>query len=48
MERSITASKIKIRIEVLNFDTRPVSATADNVEARDIKYIEISTEKQKN
>ena len=37
----------KIRIEVLNYDTRPVSATADNVEARDIKYIEISTDKTK-
>ena len=44
---ALLPQRVKIRIEVLNFDTRPVSATADNVEARDIKYIEISTEKTK-
>ena len=38
---ALLPQRVKIRIEVLNFDTRPVSATADNVEARDIKYIEI-------
>ena len=42
---ALLPQRVKIRIEVLNFDTRPVSATADNVEARDIKYIEISTDK---
>ena len=45
---ALLPQRVKIRIEVLNFDTRPVSATADNVEARDIKYIEISTDKTKN
>ena len=44
---ALLPQRVKIRIEVLNFDTRPVSATADNVEARDIKYIEISTDKTK-
>ena len=42
---ALLPQRVKIRIEVLNFDTRSVSATADNVEARDIKYIEISTDK---
>ena len=44
---ALLPQRVKIRIEVLNFDTRPVSATADNIEARDIKYIEISTDKTK-
>ena len=44
---ALLPQRVKIRIEVLNFDTRPVSATADNVEARDIKNIEISTDKTK-
>ena len=44
---ALLPQRVKIRIEVINFDTRPVSATADNVEARDIKYIEISTDKTK-
>ena len=44
---ALLPQRVKIRKEVLNFDTRPVSATADNVEARDIKYIEISTDKTK-
>ena len=44
---ALLPQRVKIRIEVLNFETRPVSATADNVEARDIKYIEISTDKTK-
>ena len=44
---ALLPQRVKIRIEVLNFNTRPVSATADNVEARDIKYIEISTDKTK-
>ena len=44
---ALLPQRVKIRIEVLNFDTRPVSATADNVESRDIKYIEISTDKTK-
>jgi len=44
---ALLPQRVKIRIEVLNFDTRPVSATADNVEARDIKYIEVSTDKTK-
>ena len=44
---ALLPQRVRIRIEVLNFDTRPVSATADNVEARDIKYIEISTDKTK-
>ena len=44
---ALLPQRVKIRIEVLNFDTRPVRATADNVEARDIKYIEISTDKTK-
>ena len=44
---ALLPQRVKIRIEVLNFDTRPVSATADNVEARDIKYIDISTDKTK-
>ena len=44
---ALLPQRVKIRIEVLNFDTRPVSATADNVEARYIKYIEISTDKTK-
>ena len=44
---ALLPQRVKIRIEVLNFDTRPVSATADNVEARDINYIEISTDKTK-
>ena len=44
---ALLPQRVKIRIEVLNFDTRPVSATADNVEARDIKYIEISSDKTK-
>ena len=44
---ALLPQRVKIRIELLNFDTRPVSATADNVEARDIKYIEISTDKTK-
>ena len=44
---ALLPQRVKIGIEVLNFDTRPVSATADNVEARDIKYIEISTDKTK-
>ena len=44
---ALLPQRVKIRIEVLNFDTRPVSATADNVEARGIKYIEISTDKTK-
>ena len=44
---ALLPQRVKIRIEVLNYDTRPVSATADNVEARDIKYIEISTDKTK-
>ena len=44
---ALLPQRVKIRIEVLNFDTRAVSATADNVEARDIKYIEISTDKTK-
>ena len=44
---ALLPQRVKIRIEVLNFDTRPVSATADNVEARDIKYIEITTDKTK-
>ena len=44
---ALLPQRVKIRIEVLNFDSRPVSATADNVEARDIKYIEISTDKTK-
>ena len=44
---ALLPQRVKIRIEVLNFDTRPVSATADNVEVRDIKYIEISTDKTK-
>ena len=44
---ALLPQRVKIRIEVLNFDARPVSATADNVEARDIKYIEISTDKTK-
>ena len=44
---ALLPQRVKIRIEVLNFDTRPVSATADNVEARDIKYIEISADKTK-
>ena len=44
---ALLPQRVKIRIEVLSFDTRPVSATADNVEARDIKYIEISTDKTK-
>ena len=44
---ALLPQRVKIRIEVLNFDTRPVSGTADNVEARDIKYIEISTDKTK-
>ena len=39
---ALLPQRVKIRIEVLNFDKRPVSATADNVEARDIKYIEIA------
>ena len=44
---ALLPQRVKIRIEVLNYDTRPVSATADNVEARDIKYIEVSTDKTK-
>ena len=44
---ALLPQRVKIRIEVLNYDTRPVSATADNVEARAIKYIEISTDKTK-
>ena len=44
---ALLPQRVKITIEVLNYDTRPVSATADNVEARDIKYIEISTDKTK-
>ena len=44
---ALLPQRVKIRIEVLNFNTRPVSATADNVEARDIKYIEVSTDKTK-
>ena len=44
---ALLPQRVKIRIEVLNYETRPVSATADNVEARDIKYIEISTDKTK-
>ena len=44
---ALLPQRVKNRIEVLNFDTRPVSATADNIEARDIKYIEISTDKTK-
>ena len=44
---ALLPQRVKIRIEVLNYDTRPVSATADNVEARNIKYIEISTDKTK-
>ena len=38
---ALLPQRVKIRIEVLNFDTRPVSATADNVEARDIKYLSL-------
>ena len=44
---ALLPQRVKIRIEVLNYETRPVSATADNVEARDIKYIEISADKTK-
>ena len=44
---ALLPENVKIRIEILDFKRRTVSATADNIEARNIKKIEIFADKTK-
>ena len=44
---ALLPENVKIIIEILDFKRRTVSATADNIEARDIKKIEIFADKTK-
>ena len=44
---ALLPENVKIRIEILDFKRRSVSATADNIEARNIKKIEIFADKTK-
>ena len=44
---ALLPENVKIRIEILDFKRRTVSATADNIEARNIKEIEIIADKNK-
>ena len=44
---ALLPENVKIRIEILDFKRRTVSATADNIEARNIKEIEIFADKNK-
>ena len=44
---ALLPENVKIRIEILDFKRRTVSATADNIEVRNIKNIEIFADKTK-
>tara|TARA_B100000886_G_C20379270_1_gene473216 strand:+ start:508 stop:1266 length:759 start_codon:yes stop_codon:yes gene_type:complete len=44
---ALLPENVKIRIEILDFERRAVSATADNIEVRNIKKIEIFADKTK-
>ena len=44
---ALLPENVKIKIEILDFKRRTVSATADNIEARNIKKIEIFADKTK-
>ena len=44
---ALLPENVKIRIEILDFKRRTVSATADNIEVRNIKKIEIFADKNK-
>ena len=44
---ALLPENVKIRIEILDCERRTVSATADNIEARNIKKIEIFADKTK-
>ena len=44
---ALLPENVKIRIEILDFKRRTVSATADNIEVRNIKEIEIFADKTK-
>ena len=44
---ALLPENVKIRIEILDFKRRTVSATADNIEVRNIKKIEIFADKTK-
>ena len=44
---ALLPENVKIRIEILDFKRRAVSATADNIEVRNIKKIEIFADKTK-
>ena len=44
---ALLPENVKIRIEILDFERRAVSSTADNIEVRNIKRIEIFADKTK-
>ena len=44
---ALLPENVKIRIEILDFKRRTVSATADNIEVRNIKKIEVFADKTK-
>ena len=44
---ALLPENVKIKIEILDFERRAVSATADNIEVRNIKKIEIFADKTK-
>ena len=44
---ALLTENVRINIDILDFKRRPVSATADNIEVRDIKNIEISADRTK-
>ena len=44
---ALLPENVRINIDILDFKRRPVSATADNIEVRDIKNIEISADRTK-
>ena len=44
---ALLPENVKINIDILDLKKRPVSATADNIEVRNIKNIEISADKTK-
>tara|TARA_B100000989_G_scaffold164666_1_gene123108 strand:+ start:4663 stop:5421 length:759 start_codon:yes stop_codon:yes gene_type:complete len=44
---ALLPENVKIRIEILDFERRAVSATADNIEVRNIKKIEVFADKTK-
>ena len=45
---ALLPENVNIRIKVIDFKRRPVSATADNIEVRNIKNIEICADKTKS